>query len=139
MPKRLNSRSGFTLIELVMVIAIIGILASIAIPTFQNLGRSAKEGATRGGLGAIRAAVAIDYAKSATGGDDASFPGAGSIAGLFPDSSAPENALTESRTIDPTSGTPSVLTSTSFGWAYDSSTGQVWAFTDTTDSDSSDW
>jgi prepilin-type N-terminal cleavage/methylation domain-containing protein len=52
---------GFTLIELMIVVAIIGILASIAIPKFANLVRKSKEGASKGNLGTIRSALSIYY------------------------------------------------------------------------------
>ncbi|MDD5687697.1 MAG: prepilin-type N-terminal cleavage/methylation domain-containing protein [Elusimicrobia bacterium] len=52
---------GFTLIELMIVVAVIGILAAIAIPKFGNLLRTAKEGATKGSLGSIRSAITIYY------------------------------------------------------------------------------
>ncbi|MFA5141232.1 MAG: prepilin-type N-terminal cleavage/methylation domain-containing protein [Elusimicrobiota bacterium] len=52
---------GFTLIELMIVVAIIGILAAIAIPKFATLIRKSNEGATRGNLGAIRSAMSIYY------------------------------------------------------------------------------
>ena len=52
---------GFTLIELMIVVAIIGILAAIAIPKFAELIRKSSEGASKGNLGAIRSALSIYY------------------------------------------------------------------------------
>jgi prepilin-type N-terminal cleavage/methylation domain-containing protein len=51
--------AGFTLIELMIVVAIIGILAAIAIPKFSVLIRKSHEGATKGKLSALRAALRI--------------------------------------------------------------------------------
>ena len=55
------SKKGFTLIELMIVVAIIGILAAIAIPKFAELIRKSSEGASKGNLGAVRSALAIYY------------------------------------------------------------------------------
>lgn len=57
----IKSKKGFTLIELMIVVAIIGILAAIAIPKFADLIRKSKEGSTKGSLGAMRSALTIYY------------------------------------------------------------------------------
>ena len=56
-----RGEKGFTLIELMIVVAIIGILAAIAIPKFAQMLEKSREGATKGNLGAIRSAVSIYY------------------------------------------------------------------------------
>lgn len=53
---------GFTLIELVIVIAIIGILSAVAIPKFINLSSNAQTAATNAVAGALGAANASNYA-----------------------------------------------------------------------------
>ena len=56
-----KGRRGFTLIELMIVVAIIGILAAIAIPKFAELIRKSSEGSSKGNLGALRSAMSIYY------------------------------------------------------------------------------
>lgn len=54
--------AGFTLIELMLVVSIIGFLAAIAIPKFTDLIRKSHEAAVLGQLGAARSAISIYYA-----------------------------------------------------------------------------
>jgi prepilin-type N-terminal cleavage/methylation domain-containing protein len=56
-----KAAKGFTLIELMIVVAIIGILAAIAIQKFADLVTKSKESAVKGSLGSVRSAVSIYY------------------------------------------------------------------------------
>ena len=54
-----RSQSGFTLIELVIVIVILGILAAAALPRFSDLSTDARLASLNGLAGSIRSASAI--------------------------------------------------------------------------------
>jgi len=53
---------GFTLIELVMVIVILGVLAAVALPKFVDLKGDAQTAAVQGVAGGISSASAVNYA-----------------------------------------------------------------------------
>lgn len=57
-------RGGFTLIELVVVLVIIGFLAAIAIPRFVDLTAQAKKASEEGTVGGVRAGIMLLYAGS---------------------------------------------------------------------------
>ncbi len=63
MKNRLKNEKGFTLIELVMVIVILGILAATAIPRFIDLSTSAEESVRDGVTGALQGAVTMLHAQ----------------------------------------------------------------------------
>ncbi|PJC85560.1 MSHA biogenesis protein MshA [Vibrio sp. HA2012] len=66
----MKKQGGFTLIELVVVIVILGILAVTAAPKFLNMQGDARAAALEGVQGAMQGAAGIVYAKSAMDGED---------------------------------------------------------------------
>jgi prepilin-type N-terminal cleavage/methylation domain-containing protein len=56
-----KNHKGFTLIELMIVVAIIGILAAVAVPKFADLVTKSKEASVKGSLGSVRSALSIYY------------------------------------------------------------------------------
>ncbi|HIF9517347.1 TPA: type II secretion system protein [Photobacterium damselae] len=68
----MKRQGGFTLIELVVVIVILGILAVTAAPKFMNLQNDARNATLEGLKGAIQGASGIVYGKAAIKGVEAS-------------------------------------------------------------------
>jgi MSHA pilin protein MshA len=67
-------QKGFTLIELVVVITILGILAAFAIPRFAALDSAARVSATSALVGSIRSASSLAHAMYLTSGNSATTP-----------------------------------------------------------------
>ncbi|MEK6647149.1 MAG: type II secretion system protein [Candidatus Firestonebacteria bacterium] len=127
-----RGEKGFTLIELMIVVAIIGILAAIAIPKFAQMLEKSREGATKGNLGAIRSAVSIYYGdKEGVWPTDLTTTFTSYLNPIPPAKATP---LGNSSAVSASAAVPSA---TGVGWAYNSVDGalggSVWANSTATD------
>ena len=115
--KTTASRNGFTLVELMIVVVIIGVLASIAIPNFIAMQRRAKEGGVKTNMHTVQIAVE-DFSVL----NDSAYPtGAGStvpdgrtLQQLCPAGVFPANPFTNAQSVmvfntNPTTGNPGEL------------------------------
>jgi len=67
----MNNQKGFTLIELIVVIVILGILAAVAVPKFVDMQGEAKRGVLNGIRGSLKSAVMMAHGKYLAGGGTA--------------------------------------------------------------------
>jgi len=119
-------RKGFTLVELAIVIAILGILAVVAIPKYQGMEDQARSAAAKSQLGTVRSAIGIYYAKN-KGQFPTTLDGT-----LFADDTMPvvdvgtssiNTVVTATAYTAPSTWTPALTTAG--GWEYYPTTGKV--------------
>lgn len=112
-----RSDHGFTLIELVIVIVILGILAAVAIPKYEDMQEQARSATIKGQVGSIRSAVAIQYSRNALNGS-ATFPVLNGT--IFADGNVPKEPVMNSNVVKTTPGIDNAG-----GWVYLQATGLV--------------
>jgi len=128
---RQSNQGGFTLIELVIIIVVLGILAAVAIPKYQNITSEAKEAACRAALGGLRSGITIYYANQAVTTGSAAWP---SITALRTVDSVMTHAIPKNPYQSDSNAPDSIVTGVTKGtivgsrggWAYKASTGEIW-------------
>ncbi len=149
---RMNRKRGFTLVEILIVVIILGILAAIVIPQFTNASQDARKSSLTSQMQTARSQIEL-YRLQHLDKDPVGLTGAGSVAGatawaemvVKTDSdhtlntagkfgpylqAAPINPLNQSSgvfivTVDVTLGGNSGATTE--GWIYNKSNGKLWA------------
>jgi MSHA pilin protein MshB len=132
-----GSSKGFTLIEFVIVMVIIGLLAAIAFAKYLDLAETAKQAAAKASLAAVRSTLTMKYAESA-GTSNPSFPSS-LTASDFAANQLPLNKLNDNSGIATVLSAPSgTATSAGDGFWYIVETGRAGAYSDGT-VDTSSW
>jgi general secretion pathway protein G len=115
-------RRGFTLIELVVVVLILGIIAAIAAPKMFDTANDARTNSTRQSLAVVRDAIELHRAQNG------SYPAAAALAtslqpyirGPFPASQIGNR----NANVFASSANPIVVGGSGEGWAYNQTTGE---------------
>lgn len=124
----MNKKRGFTLMELMIVVGVLGLLTAVAVPKFMQMLEKANVGATLGNLSAIRSAIKVYYGTYAEHPDDINInervftetfgktiPG---VKCAYPMNAPPKgNGVTRGNSLPSEEGS---------GWYYDYSSGQVY-------------
>lgn len=128
-------RTAFTLIELIAVIVVLAILAGVALPKYFDYASQARESATKGTLGGVRAGIANFYANSALTTGTAAYPTYAQMTtlGTVMQEPLPENPYNDDNSVrdadtewSSTAGAAQATSGTA-GWAYDETNGKFWA------------
>jgi len=139
----MRSKSGFTLVEILIVVVILGILAAIVIPQFTNASTEARENSLKADLQTMRSQIElykIQHDDTLPGGDpasDAQFATDmteshtynGKVCGPYLQS-IPKNGFNANSQVVTFVDQDSLAVNTSAGWNMDPNTGEFHATSD---------
>ena len=127
-------KHGFTLIEVVIIIVVLGILSTLAIAKYQDLTLDAKKSACRSSLGGLRGGISTWYSQNIVKKGQAAYPPIDTLraAGKVLLHRIPPNPFQVNAPDSIVTGvTKGVVVGTRGGWAYNAATGDVWANSNT--------
>ena len=133
---RIKNDKGFTLIEIIMIITIIGIITAISVPKYQDFSLEAKRAACKTSLNSMRGAVSSWQMQNIVKNNINEYPDIHTLEtqnevliDIPPNPfQHPDNA--PDSIVEGT--TKGIVIGSRGGWAYNAATGEIWANTSTT-------
>jgi MSHA pilin protein MshA len=136
----MRNQRGFTLIELIIVMVVLGIMAALAIPKFLDIRGDAQKAAVQGALGGVRSAIANYYGKQVSSTGTGSYPATALLIdtttvmdGPIPnnpyDTTDPKNTVFATADSGATPRTVPCTGSLGQSWCYNLTNGRFWANT----------